>query len=172
MLISDYDWQLEDWLETEGAHRLQADPTDQKAIRTVYLWKRGADQRHSGSGPTVPDELYSPHFAEILGNIGASTSDEELIAAIRRITSFPGVGVRTASAFAYWLRPNDYQLIDRRVTSALDLHFNDEDYSPDNYARFCQLARALSVEHAMSLRQIDRALFAFHKLMDAGVFLD
>jgi hypothetical protein len=63
-------------------------------------------------------------------------------------------------------------LIDERSTAALGLAFTDSDYSPENYVRWCTLAQTLSADYALSLRQIDRALFAYHKLLLDGILLD
>jgi hypothetical protein len=170
--VTDADWQLEDWLEREGAARLRDRLDDRQAIRSIYLWKVGANIRASGQQLSVPEELLSPSYAQALDAVLRSSKDAELIDSIRTLTCFPGVRVRVASAFAFWLRPNDYQLIDERSTAALSLAFSDADYSPEIYARWCALARQLSADNALSLRQIDRALFAYHKLLLEGILLD
>jgi hypothetical protein len=171
-IVTDADWQLEDWLEREGAARLRDKLDDPQAIRAIYFWKVGANIRAGGQTLSMPDELLSTAFTKGLGAVLSSKSDEELIAAIRALTAFLGVRVRVASAFAYWLRPNEYQLIDERSTAALGLSFAEADYSPENYARWCALSRRLSADHELSLRQVDRALFTYHKLLLDGVLLD
>jgi hypothetical protein len=171
-IVTDADWQLEDWLERDGAARLRDKLNDRQAIRSVYLWKVGANIRASGQQLSVPEELLSSSFAQALESVLRPNSDDELIASVRGLTGFPGVRVLVASAFAFWLRPNDYQLIDERSTAALGLAFAESDYSPKNYARWCALARVLSAEHTLSLREVDRALFAYHKLLLDGILLD
>lgn len=171
-ILTDSDWQLEDWLEREGAARLRERGDDAQAIRSIYLWKVGANIRAAGQVLSIPEELLSREFAQALESLLHAHSDEGLIGSIRTLTSFPGIRVRVASAFAFWLRPNDYQLIDDRSTQALGLAFSDADYSAENYARWCAIARSLSAQHALSLRQIDRALFAYHKLLLDDVLID
>jgi len=151
---------------------LRANSFDREAIRVVYTWKTRANAAFDGGSAGVPEELYSPEFGRAINQVLESRSDSEGVEAIRTLCTFPFVRVRVASAFAYWLRPNDFQLIDRRSTEALDLGFMDADYTPENYVRFCELSRDLGRAHALTLRQIDRALFAYHKLIEAGYFLE
>jgi hypothetical protein len=171
-LVERQDWLLEEWLENGGADRLRANSFDREAIRVVYTWKTRANAAFDGGSAGVPEELYSPEFGRAINQVLESRSDSEGVEAIRTLCTFPFVRVRVASAFAYWLRPNDFQLIDRRSTEALDLGFMDADYTPENYVRFCELSRDLGRAHALTLRQIDRALFAYHKLIEAGYFLE
>src|SRR5690348_10756090 len=65
-IVTDADWQLEDWLEREGAARLRDNPDDRQAIRSIYLWKVGANIRASGQQLSVPPELLSAEFAQNL----------------------------------------------------------------------------------------------------------
>lgn len=171
-LVGARDLRLEDWLERGGAERLQRDTADREAIRSIYLWKVRANVESEGGVVDFPEDLASPAFAEALRALLVSRSDYELASAVDTLQGLSGIRVRVASAFAYWLRPDDYQLIDVRSTQALDLAFSDDDYTPENYARFCQLSRELAAQHELTLRQIDRVLFAYHRLLCAGHFLE
>ncbi|MCG3773947.1 MAG: hypothetical protein JW395_0764 [Nitrospira sp.] len=155
----------EAWLESCGADRLRAEPNDKKTIRAIWLWKMRSTLEVAGQCTEPPKELFGPRFAACLENARDAINASRMATAVADLVNFDGVAVRSASAFVYWLRPNEYQVIDRRATGALDLDFKDEDYTTENYLRYCTLSLQLSTAHALTLRQVDRALFSYHKLL-------
>ncbi len=162
---SQEDIQRERWLEREMPKQRTSKTINHECIRNVYIWK----MRSTTGNCEIPSHLNTPEFAEALLRFCAASSENEIIESIKSIISFSGVKIRVASAFMYWLRPNEFQLIDRRVTAALNLLFNEEDYNVENYLRYCEYCKLISIQQNLSLRQIDRALFIYHKLMEKGV---
>lgn len=165
-LVDECDLQIERWLESDGAARLRKDPSDMEVIRKIYHWKMSAIK----GSVYFPESIQSgrKEFAAALNFVLQAKGDKEMACAINALKEFKDVKIRVASAFIYWLRPDEYQVIDRRVTKALNLSFIADDYTCDNYLRYCGLSRDLSAQHNLSLRQIDRALFVFQKLSESN----
>jgi hypothetical protein len=159
-LVDECDLEIERWLESGGAARLRKNPSDTEVIRNIYLWKMRSTNRCADA----PNSILSEKFAALLGAVLDAHNDSEMANPIDALTKFGGVKIRAVSAFIYWLRPDEYQVIDRRVTAALNLLFTNTDYTRENYLQYCVLSRDLGAKHDLSLRQIDRALFTFQKL--------
>lgn len=158
-LVKPIDLERERWLEQEGAERLRHNSAEREVVQTIYLWKM-----QSTAGTAIPPEILTDNFAQVLDQVIRSGSDDDMSNAMKCLIRFKGLKVRAASAFTYWLRPHEYQVIDKRVTSALNLQFQSEDYTPENYIRYCQLSRSQAAEQNLTLRQVDRALFVFNVL--------
>lgn len=165
-LVDRQDLEIEGWLESGGAERLRGNTRDTDVIRKIWLWKMRSTIEATGGCADAPTGIFSGEFAESLGAVIRAKDDSEMAGAIDALVAFNGIAVRAASAFIYWLRPRQYQVIDRRATAALNLYFAEHDFTSDNYLRYCALSRDLQKEHNLSLRQIDRALFTFQKLLD------
>lgn len=161
------DLQIERWLEQGGTILLQEQQAPE-AIRNVYIWKMRATLKAADKCSDPPTELLGKSFAAALRRCSEVATEEALEDCIDALTRFPGVGLRLASAFLYWLRPNEFQVIDRRSTEALDLSFEPSDYTVSNYLWWCEYARDRAATLCMSLRTIDRALFTYHKLLEKG----
>ena len=164
---SQEDIQREYWLEKEMPKQRTSNTIDLECIKNIYIWK----MRSTTGNCNFPAHLDTLKFAEALRRFRDASSENEIIESIKSIISFSGVKIRVASAFMYWLRPNEFQLIDRRVTAALNLSFTDEDYTIDNYLKYCEYCKLISMQQNLSLRQIDRALFTYQKLLEKGIVL-
>lgn len=154
-IVSQEDIQREYWLEREMSKQYTSKTIDLEFIKNVYIWKMESTTVNCN----FPAHLKTLKFAEALRRFCDASSKDEIKKSIEDIIAFPLVKIRVASAFMYWLRPNEFQLIDRRVTAALNLSFADEDYNIENYLKYCEYCKSISKQHNLSLRQIDRALF-------------
>jgi len=81
-----------------------------------------------------------------------------------------GVSVAVASTILHFLFPDQYPIFDVRTRSALDKagkwrqgHDPKEDGDIDAWAYYVQVMRGLSKELDVSLRDLDKALFAYDK---------
>lgn len=83
--------------------------------------------------------------------------------ALRSLISLDGVAVRTASAILHWLCPDRYPILDFRVLAALGEPEPSSYENPALYTRIADRVRALAARHALDLRTIDRALWAWDK---------
>lgn len=163
-IVSREDLCLEKWLEANQSRHVSRHHITDEYLEAICVWKvRSSD----GVACTPPAEILSDEFEAALLECRNARSIADAVPAIGRIASggFRGVRVRVASAYLYWIRTDRYALIDRRVTAALNLRFMDTDYNIENYVRWCSLISDLSVRHALSSRQIDRALFTYEKLL-------
>lgn len=91
----------------------------------------------------------------------AAATEDEAIAALKRLN---GVALRTATALLHWMRPDSFPILDFRVVGALG------EAKPTNwedvgfYSRISARVRDLARGHELSLRTVDRALWAWQKL--------
>ena len=83
--------------------------------------------------------------------------------AIGALTDLHGVGLRTATAILHWLRPKEFPILDFRVVGALGetepKSWEDVAY----YSRIAARVRELATKYGVSLRELDRALWAWKK---------
>lgn len=164
---SQEDVQREYWVEREMSKQHTSKTIDLEFIKNVYIWK----MRSTTGNCNFPAHLNTLQFAEALCRFRDASSKDEIRKSIEAIIAFDRVKIRVASAFMYWLRPNEFQLIDRRVTAALNLSFADEDYNTENYLKYCDYCKSISIQQNLNLRQIDRALFTYQKLLKKGIVL-
>jgi len=87
---------------------------------------------------------------------------------IQSIISVYGIGVPVGSTILHFMFPNDFPIIDKRTVEVLFaaklIHFRTA-IEPKNYSRFRRsIVRIRHNVPKRSLREIDRALFAFHKM--------
>lgn len=165
-IVHEPDWKQEQWLEMVGRTRIEMGNLDSETLGAIFVWKTRTTRCSSKPVP----EVLTEEFADKLRRCAAA-SESETEAAIEALTQTKHVKVIVASAFLYWMEPDRFQLIDVRSTRALGLSFSDKDYTVPNYLRWCESSRELSREHRLSLRQLDRALFAKHCLDAAHVRL-
>jgi len=87
--------------------------------------------------------------------------------AIHALTDLHGVGLRTATALLHWMRPEEFPILDFRVVGALGEPEPSSWEDVDYYSRIAVRVRDLAAKHAVSLRCLDRALWAWQKLESA-----
>ena len=84
-------------------------------------------------------------------------------AALQALTALRGVGLRTASAILHWMRPDRFPILDYRVLEALDEPEPSSYEDCSFYSRIADQIRALAGRHALDLRTVDRAMWAWSK---------
>ena len=81
--------------------------------------------------------------------------------AIGALTSLWGVQLRTATAILHWLRPTEFPILDVRVVGALGEGEPKSWETVAYYSRIASRVRGLAARHRLTLRVIDRALWAW-----------
>lgn len=84
--------------------------------------------------------------------------------AIGSLTRLHGVQLRTATALLHWMRPDEFPILDFRVVGALGDADPPRFESTAYYSGVATRVRALGTKHAITLRTLDRALWAWQKL--------
>jgi thermostable 8-oxoguanine DNA glycosylase len=101
-------------------------------------------------------------YSETLNSLTTLDDKEKL----KELTDLPGVGIPLASTILHFRWPEKFPIIDKRTTGVLK-HFgyiNWKTISEKNYWEFKKTLDNIKKNlQIFSLRQIDRALFAFHK---------
>ncbi len=84
------------------------------------------------------------------------------------LVALPGIGIPFASTILHFILPGRFPIIDIRTVEALS-HFNYIDWraiNTERYWEFCKVMNEIKIHlKEFNLREIDRALFAFHKLV-------
>ena len=77
-----------------------------------------------------------------------------------------GIGVPVASTILNFIYPDKFPIMDVRVTEVLcDFgYLKVKSRSPKNYIKFREVILTIVQESDCSMRELDRALFAYHKL--------
>lgn len=89
---------------------------------------------------------------------------------IRSLVSQYGIGTPVASTILHFVHPDTFPIIDIRTTESLN-HFGLWSYktiTEDNYWYFCEVITKIKLDTGRTLREIDRALFSFHKVYLKG----
>jgi len=117
-------------------------------------------------------DVYESRYAGAFRRAASVTPERRLAALIAPDVKLPGLGAPTASTILHFMHPKTMPIIDKRTVEVLsaaglvstklrDLaHYEDFRQAIESIRRMCP---------NWSLRQIDRALFAYHKqVLDAG----
>ena len=81
---------------------------------------------------------------------------------LEALTSLEGVGVPTASTLLYFAFPADYPILDVRALHALG-HKPRSVYPTSYWLAYLDACRELAMEHGVSLRTLDKALWQWSK---------
>jgi len=123
--------------------------------------------RASNKGPLAEDE-YDTCYAVAFRSSASEPPERKLEALLGHGTKLPGIEAPTASTIIHFIHPEFMPIIDVRTVEVLleaglisskqrDLeHYEEFRAAIDNIRRDCR---------AKTLRQIDRALFAYHKIV-------
>jgi len=86
---------------------------------------------------------------------------------LRILDDLYGIGVPVASTILHFIYPDTFPIMDIRVTEALcDFgHLTVKSRSQTNYKKFHEIILKIVKETNCSIRELDRALFAYHKLV-------
>ena len=85
---------------------------------------------------------------------GARGEDERLAA----LLALRGVGVPIASALLHFAMPGRYPILDVRALESLG-HTGTASYTVRFWVAYVEACRALATRHAISLRELDKALW-------------
>ena len=83
-------------------------------------------------------------------------------ARMEALTSLQGVGVPTGSTLLYFAFPEDYPILDVRALNALG-HKSRSVYPVGFWLAYLEACRELALEHGVSLRALDKALWQWSK---------
>ncbi len=101
-------------------------------------------------------------YAEALRAARGAADDAKM----QLLVALPGIGAPVASTLLHFLHPATFPIIDRRTVDVLHHaeHLQHSGTDTQQYPRFRQAVLALRDDLApLDLREIDRALFAYHK---------
>jgi len=127
----------------------------------IYDWKAARAKRHVR---WKKFRIYTKGLREAL-----RAADDRRVAIL---DDLPGIGIPVASTLLHFIYPKRFPIVDYRTVEALqDLDCLDKSRSlysfrdtPEGYGVFRQVMLNIARQHPKwSLRQIDRALFAYHK---------
>ncbi len=133
-----------------------------KTFKEIYYWKAArawwrVDSNNFGK--------YTKKFRSIL-----QTPEDQKIKALREL---PGIGIPVASTILHFMYPEIFPIVDFRTVEVLQYanqldesrsfyHFRD---TLQGYSFFRRTIAHIAKQHPRwSFRQIDRALFAYHKI--------
>jgi hypothetical protein len=148
----------EEYLALKDVVRIEAQ--DRHTI-TRYTFKRiinWKSQRAKGKINWSDYRIYQKAFQQVL-SINEDRKMEVLVA-------LPGIGAPIASVILHFIFPTVFPIYDFRTTETLHYfcYLNSKTVSPGRYREFQEAIQKLRKELVhYDLRQIDRALFAFHK---------
>ncbi len=134
---------------------------EEKTFREIIDWKaarllgkKGWIGRHLEGG--LYKRLYAPRIREAV-----RASNEESIFKLRA----PGIDAPVASTVLHMILPNKFPIMDVRTVDVLNQigYIWWKTRSRENYQDFTKTMWNLRRKTGQSLREIDRALFAYHK---------
>jgi len=108
----------------------------------------------------VPLDRYNEYNDKIKEAIAAADNEK-----LQLLDELYGVGVPVASTILHFIYPNKFPIMDVRVTEAL-VNFGYLDVkarSPNNYFVYQKTLLLIVQNTGCSMREIDKALFAYHK---------
>ena len=116
-------------------------------------------------------DIYKQKYEEISKIITESLSVENKL---EKLTDIYGIGVSIASCILHFIYPDDYPIVDFRTIEALQLlGYIDKDVKvsaiKDNikgYNTYRTIILDISKKTNKKLREIDKALFRFHKIIN------
>jgi hypothetical protein len=121
-------------------------------LEVIFRWKT------RGRGVSRLTRNSDQEIEEALRLAGRARTER---AAVSVLCGLHGVEVPVASAVLTWIDPGRYTVIDYRVLGALGYHGSDR--SVGFYLRYLEYCRCLAKQHHISLRDLDRALWAWSK---------
>jgi len=142
----------EDLKPLAAGARIRSGQTKRADLLAIFEWKtkgRGKSRLAENSDEEIADAL----------RIAASATTER--AAVAVLCGLHGVGVPVASAILTAIHPDRYTVIDFRALEALGCASGDR--SVNFYLEYLEQCRRLAKRHAVSLRDLDRALWQWSK---------
>ncbi len=117
------------------------------------------DWKSSRTKGFIQSDLYDVRYMPIFRNC---IDENDIVKKLELLTSLHGIGIPVASTVLHFIEPDRYPIIDKRTISALN-HFR-YNVSINGYLEYLDAIAIIRQKTSSSLRKIDRALFAYHKL--------
>ena len=132
--------------------RIQRSTCTRRELEEIFEWKTGGRGR---------SRLLLNSDAEIFDALSLATSAKTERAAVAVLCGLHGVNVPVASAVLTAIDPDRYTVIDFRALEALGNETADR--SVNFYLEYLRACRELAKTHAISLRDLDRALWQWSR---------
>lgn len=130
---------------------------DKETFVKIAMWKCRRNERH----------YLANSEAAVRAQTAAAFTASRRCDAIKALCALKGVKLRTAVALLHWMRPGEFPMLDYRVVEVLceriPLRSGYENTS--FYERIAQRLIRVAMDLGVSLRELDRALWASHKLI-------
>lgn len=154
------------WKEIKESERLeeQAFERELPALRAAGYLSKPVFVRLARWKSVRPTRRYESNSDEqVRAATESAFAAADAAGAIAALTQLRGVALRTATAILHWMRPQEFPILDFRVLSALGEPHPKSFENVGFYSRVADRVRALAAEHALDLRTIDRALWAWDR---------
>jgi effector-binding domain-containing protein len=132
-----------------------------RTFKGIYKWKTARTWYY----------VKSDKYNEYEECIREAISEKEDIMKVKKLRRLPGVGIPVASTILHFIYPERFPIVDIRTVEALQefkkLEKNTLNHYRDTfvgYGEFRCVMLKLKRELQKSLRKIDKALFAYHKI--------
>jgi len=116
-------------------------------------WKSPRTQPRCASNPE--------NFIKSVTSVALTTTDERL--AIEVLTLLDGVSWPTASVVLHFCSPRQYPILDFRALWSLSCDAEPADYNFELWWRYVNTTREMAETFGVSMRTVDRALWAYSK---------
>ena len=110
---------------------------------------------------------YETTYQPVLSNLKDFRNSRAMI---NSLVSLYGIGIPFASTILHFFQPDIFPIIDIRTTESLAYFglWHHNSINDDNYLSFCEIIKNIQKKSGSTFRQIDRALFSFHKIYLKG----
>jgi thermostable 8-oxoguanine DNA glycosylase len=139
---------------TVGAAVKQRGYVEMEEFLAVARWKTPRSQALCASNP--------PEFVREVTGIALATENERV--AIEVLTLLRGVSWPTASVFLHFCSPRPYPILDFRALWSLSCDADASAYDFSLWQAYVECTRTLAKTSGVSMRELDRALWAFSKI--------
>jgi hypothetical protein len=136
----------------------------QSLFEDIVRWKAARLLGRGQIGKVLSETGYRSYDQAIKRTLAAK--DETKISSL--ITK--GIGTPVASTILHFMYPDRFPIMDVRTVEVLNRarYIGWKSRELKNYAEFTRVLRAIASETHSSLRDVDRALFAYHKQVLSG----
>ncbi len=141
--------------------RTSSKAISRETFERIVHWKAPRLLGKGWVGRQLQRGSYKEHYAPAIKACLKAPSEDKIFA-----LEAPGIGAPVASTILHFMYPTKLPIMDVRTVEVLN-HYHYFDWktrSRQNYQSFTKTMIRLRKETGYSLRTIDRALFAFHKI--------
>ena len=134
----------------------------QKLFVRIVRWKAARLLGRGLIGKGLSEEGYGPYDEAIKRALAAS--ENEKISCLK--LKGKGIDTAVASTILHFMYPDSFPIMDFRTLEVLHRLgcINSKSKEPENYPKFAAVLRSIAEKTHHSLRVVDRALFAYHKV--------